>query len=592
LKVQNLESRLAPANITVLNANDSGTGSLRQAILDQNARSGPDTIDFDPTFFSTPRTINLNAAVGQLNVSDDLVITGPGAANLTINGGNGTRIFNVDNLTAIINVTISGVTVTGGNGSSGGSGPVAADGGGIRTTDENLTLQSMVITGNGTTGSNDGGAMAVMGNGYVIVRNSTISGNTTAGAGGGMYFFSSGGLLMENSTLSGNSSADTVGGGGIYFFGTVAVQGFTIRNSTISGNSASGSGGGIVFRYLNTANAPISIQNSTITNNSSAATTTAAGAGGGGISVNSVATVAGATAVLSVQSSIVSGNSSALANGRDDIASITVGMANVNFSAIGDADGFTLSGSSANNLPFGSALNLQPLGPNGGPTQTVALGGGSLAVNAGPTTAPSVPFDQRGAGFVRVSGPRVDIGAFEVQAATAPTVSSVSVNGGAVQRSRVTTLAVTFSTQVTFAGVVASAFTLVRTGGGSVGGFTATANVVNGVTVVTINNFTGAEVNSGSLRDGRFTLTVLANQISAGGINMSSNFTYGEAQGLYRFYGDINGDRHVDIADLGQFSSSIFAPGNYIAGFDFNNDGVIDIADFGQFSIRLFTVLP
>ena len=36
------------------------------------------------------------------------------------------------------------------------------------------------------------------------------------------------------------------------------------------------------------------------------------------------------------------------------------------------------------------------------------------------------------------------------------------------------------------------------------------------------------------------------------------NYTYGDAQGLYRFFGDINGDRHIDIADFGQFSLRFF----------------------------------
>jgi hypothetical protein len=35
------------ASFTVTNINDSGSGSLRQAILDANATSGADTIDFN-----------------------------------------------------------------------------------------------------------------------------------------------------------------------------------------------------------------------------------------------------------------------------------------------------------------------------------------------------------------------------------------------------------------------------------------------------------------------------------------------------------------------------------------------------------------
>ena len=48
--------------------------------------------------------------------------------------------------------------------------------------------------------------------------------------------------------------------------------------------------------------------------------------------------------------------------------------------------------------------------------------------------------------------------------ATAPTVGGTQINDGSAQRSRVTSLTVSFSTQVTFAGAVQNAFTLTRTG--------------------------------------------------------------------------------------------------------------------------------
>jgi hypothetical protein len=186
--------------------------------------------------------------------------------------------------------------------------------------------------------------------------------------------------------------------------------------------------------------------------------------------------------------------------------------------------------------------------------------------------------------------------------APAPRIISTIVNDGAPQRSRVTSLTVTFSSQVAFAAAVADAFTLVRTGGGAVS-LTATSSVQGGVTVVTLNAFTGTETDFGSLRDGRYTLTAIASQIMANGIPLDGNgdgtpgdnFTFGEAQGLFRFYGDINGDRHVDIADFGLFSSTFnLSTGQtgFLATFDFNGDGHIDIADFGQFSIRFFTPLP
>src|SRR4051794_32402938 len=46
LMVQGLEGRVVPATFTVLNANDAGAGSLRQAILDANTAAGADTIVF------------------------------------------------------------------------------------------------------------------------------------------------------------------------------------------------------------------------------------------------------------------------------------------------------------------------------------------------------------------------------------------------------------------------------------------------------------------------------------------------------------------------------------------------------------------
>mgnify|MGYP001409650749 CR=1 FL=1 len=195
-----------------------------------------------------------------------------------------------------------------------------------------------------------------------------------------------------------------------------------------------------------------------------------------------------------------------------------------------------------------------------------------------------------------VGGTGNDVVLNRVAGVPVPQVNAVQVNDGSAQRSRVTSLQITFNTQVNFAGSVASAFTLVRTGGGAVS-FNASASVVNGVTVVLINNFTGTESQFGSLRDGRYTLTALASQISnaSGQLNGGSNYTFGDAQGLFRFFGDANGDRRVDIADFGLFSTTyglLSGQPGYLGYFDFNNDGRVDIVDFGQFSIRYFTTLP
>ena len=95
----------------------------------------------------------------------------------------------MNNEVTTINVTISAMSVMGGNGSTGGPTPDAGDGGGISINDENLTLDHMVITGNSATDFNDGGGIAADSTANIVIRNCTISGNTTDSDGGGIYFF-------------------------------------------------------------------------------------------------------------------------------------------------------------------------------------------------------------------------------------------------------------------------------------------------------------------------------------------------------------------------------------------------------------------
>ncbi len=588
-----------PQTFTVTNLNDTGAGSLRQAILDANAADfSADTIVFQAGLAGS---IDLTAAAGQLTITDTGTTGGPGAAGDRIGGSGAGRHFASDNGGRVLDVSISGLTVTGGNGSTGGPTPVSDDGGGIRIGDDRVILDGMVVTGNSLTSANDGGGIALAGQGFLTVRNSTVSDNQ-AGRGGGIHFANGGALLMENSTVSGNTATQTEvaasGGGGIDFGSYVTADGFTIRNSTIASNTAFGSGGGLNLRVFG----QVRIQNSTITGNAANTTSTTAADGGGGIVFG-----LGFTPFVNLESTIVSGNTASAANGRSDIAAASFSPINVNFSAIGDPDGFTLTGTSGNNLPFGTALGLGPLASNGGPTMTVSIAANSPARNAG-TNPANLTTDQRGTGFVRVNGPTADIGAFEFQPATAPRVTAVTVNAdqsNATQRSRVTSIAVTFSAAVTFAGTVGEALQLSRIGGGAVGGFTAVANVIGGVTVVTLSGFTGAETRFGSLVDGRYQLTVLANQVSAGGLLLDGdgNGSNGDdfvqdgstANGLFSFYGDVNGDGIVNAADFGPFRAAFgTSVGNplYRDFLDFNNDGTINATDFAQFRIRFGATVP
>jgi hypothetical protein len=167
-----------------------------------------------------------------------------------------------------------------------------------------------------------------------------------------------------------------------------------------------------------------------------------------------------------------------------------------------------------------------------------------------------------------------------------PQVRSVVVNDGSAQRSMVTSLTVTFDRVQTFLGSPTAAFALAHTGGGTVGLNVATS-VVEGATVATLT-FSGSSTEFGSLRDGNYTLTVFAAQLSNG--LQSGDYT----ATLFRLLGDSDGDRDVDAQDLFRFRGSYgLASGDagYLAYFDFDADGDVDGPDLFRFRQRFNSVL-
>jgi hypothetical protein len=99
-------SPVLAATNTVINTNDNGIGSLRQAI--QDAASG-DTINFSVTGVITLTN-------GELLITKDLTIIGPGVPNLTISGNMNSRIFEIS---SNVTVNISDLTVRDGQASNG-----------------------------------------------------------------------------------------------------------------------------------------------------------------------------------------------------------------------------------------------------------------------------------------------------------------------------------------------------------------------------------------------------------------------------------------------------------------------------------------
>ncbi|MFH1178078.1 MAG: right-handed parallel beta-helix repeat-containing protein, partial [Acidobacteriota bacterium] len=209
------------ASFAVANTNDSGSGSLRQAILDANTAAGADTITFNAGVTGT-----VLLTTGQLAISDSLDIQGPGADALSVSGNDASRVFNVYSGPALIEVGISGLTIQDG----------AADyGAGVRCRLENLTLDGVVVKG--CAASVEGGGLYAEG-GDLTIRESEISGNTSAGSGGGAYLWRPN-ATIESCTISANSAGQYGGGLSVQSYDTTVMA-----HCTVADNSAA-SGGGI-----------------------------------------------------------------------------------------------------------------------------------------------------------------------------------------------------------------------------------------------------------------------------------------------------------------------------------------------------------
>ena len=388
------------AIITVINTNDSGPGSLRQALFDAN---DGDMINFDSSLNGQKITLTS----GQLNVDKDVTISGPGANNLVVEGNAQSRVFYVN---PDKTVTIDGLTIA--NGDDGG--------GGIYNYAAALTVSNCILSGNYVAIYEWAGALAV--------HNCSISGNDGGGISSGGF---DGGatLTISNSTISGNSASV---GGGISSGaggGNSGSSMVTVCNSTISGNWAITDGGGIYNAGHNRSFAGLSVNNSTISDNSAAS--------GGGIKNYSQ----NSGAMLEISTTTFSGNSASVGGGiYNDYSccgSATVRFQNtiLNAGAAGEnifnnsgtvtSLGYNLSSDNGGGYltATGDQINTAPLlGPlqdNGGPTFTHALLLGSPAKDAGdPSFTPPPFFDQRGPGFDRVVNGRIDVGSFEVQGPT------------------------------------------------------------------------------------------------------------------------------------------------------------------------------
>ncbi len=119
--LESLENRIVPSTFLVTNLNDSGAGSLRAAVQAADGTSGA-VIDFAAGLHGT---ITLKS--GQLNLTSNMTINGPGAAKITVSGNNASRVFDVSNGAT---ATIDGLTIANGSAQS-TTDPSQQSGGGV-----------------------------------------------------------------------------------------------------------------------------------------------------------------------------------------------------------------------------------------------------------------------------------------------------------------------------------------------------------------------------------------------------------------------------------------------------------------------------
>lgn len=205
--------------------------SLRQALAIVNATpSAPDVITLAPGTY-------LNQQALEFPITKSVSIVGAGSKTTTVTGSVGSRVFNATGPAA--DVSISGITITGGHAG-------ASFGGGINATPGTLlSLSKVAIVGNDA--KYGGGINSQASAARPLTITDSLIANNTAGTfgGGGLYFDINGAAgTLRNVTVTGNV-ATGVSNGGLRGAGGISKLNGVVNliDSTVAGNSATGPDG-------------------------------------------------------------------------------------------------------------------------------------------------------------------------------------------------------------------------------------------------------------------------------------------------------------------------------------------------------------
>lgn len=314
-----------------------------------------------------PEAINNFDAQADTTGGDCSSGTGETLINFNVSGQISTNFLNITN-SAVLTIDGSGQNVV----IDGGSNPILQVEPGKTVTVRNLTFQN----GNGN-GIADGAAIAVRG-ATVSVSSCTFTGNIASNGGAIGVTDEASAKLTVNGSYFANNTASL--GGAIYNGGISSVANSTFYNNTAV---AADAGGGIHN------NGTITLTNCTFDKNSG---------GGSGIFNSGTANIV----------NTIFANSAAGTNCET--------CCNGNFNVDGsDLSDDNTCGNATQATSAQINLDSAPAN-NGGPTLTIKLLPGSVAIDGG-----RIEYDQRGPNFLRTINNRVDVGAYEVQSSSTPT---------------------------------------------------------------------------------------------------------------------------------------------------------------------------
>ncbi|WP_186775145.1 beta strand repeat-containing protein [Allorhodopirellula solitaria] len=557
-----LAAYVVDTSIDAVDATD-GVVSLREAIQAANtnavvgdAAAGESAVPDAITFADGLSTITLNS---QLAITEWLAISLGDAADVTISGNDLSRIFYVDTEGGPErgDVSISGLTLTGGSAESGGAIYVPAG--------QNLTLDSVTLMQNVATGSDVGqGGGAIYNAGQLSIRGGVISENAatgTSGSGGGVLN-DGGRLTVENGTVISDNRANRAGGGietvgvlGTALRGDVILDGVTLQDNTVNTEGATGNpgnGGGLHI----TGSGVVTISGGEVTGNSAVE--------GGGLWNSGVGT-------LSVTGATISGNTAsgdAADNGGGGVFN-DGGITTISGGTISDnvADG--TSGSGGGVLNNGGTLTID----NG----TILSGnranraGGGIETAGGDVTLDDVilrdnTVNTEGATGNPGNGGGLHIGGEGVVAINGGEVTGNSaVEGGGLWNSGVGTLSVTGTT---ISGNTASGDAADNGGGGvfNNGGVT----IISGGTI-SDNVADGTSGSGGGVLNNGGTLTI------DNGTILSGNRANRAGGGIETAGGDVTLDDVILRDNTVNTEGATGNPGNG-GGLHIGGDGVVMIS--------------